>query len=426
MGVNISPKRDSSAATSAQITTTWLDQQLSAWQGATPYPLIFSDQFTSASYTNVNNYNTTALDANLNMLYSTGAQAIRIDIGYAPWLQNSQARINEITSVVNNIKAKGDILVIADAASATYQTNPEPWTQFKADWITRVKTLAALYKPDYYIVIKEPGWYAPMVSDATTNSQFQNASDWLALTQQLVDAVQSVSPNTKIGISVAASDMSAQTAFYDALLTGAVKIPGISFIGFDIYSITAFTNTQQFLQQYGSGGKAVWIAEAWSGTANVAIDPSRSSLDTLWIQVLYYFALEIHAQLVSPFFTDLFSSYSTPPTNSQGLITYFQNRTSVFSEYQKIIAQNAATVSTTSQTSSSSSTQSGTSTTITSSSSSSTSSSTSTSSVVTSSSSSTSRIPPSKTPTNLILGVAAIVVLLVVIVSVALVRKRSK
>ncbi|MGI0090251.1 MAG: hypothetical protein ACREBS_00950 [Nitrososphaerales archaeon] len=330
------------STSSNQITMPWLTQQKTEWQSAPVSTMIFGAQFTSASYANINSYNLAALDANLNMLYSTNANAIRIDIGYAAWLRNNQTRIGLVTSLVNNIRSDGKILIIADAASETYSTTPEPWTQFQSDWIQRVKALASLYQPNYYIIIKEPGWYVPYVLDSTTNPQFQNASDWLDLTQQLISAVQQVSPNTKIGISVAASDISNQPQFYMPFLTGVEKLPGISFIGFDIYNIPAFTNTLQFLQQNGSDGKSVWIAEAWSGPLSLALDPSRSSLDTLWIQVLYYFALEIHAQLISPFFTDFFSSYSTPPTTSQGLVSFFQNRTSVFREYQGIIVQNFA------------------------------------------------------------------------------------
>ena len=341
LGVLTRTQAASTTSPPTQITTGWLNQELALWQGATPYPMNFSVQFTSASYTNINHYNLTALEANLNMLYSTNADMVRIDIGYAPWLSSDQTRIGLMTSLVNNISSSKKIFVIADAASSSYATNPLPWTQFQAAWIQRVKTLAALYHPAYYIVVKEPGWYVPYVSDATTNPQFQNASSWLALTQELVSAVQQVSPDTRIGVSVAASDIANQSNLYTPYLLGLENMSGISFLGFDIYNIPGFTNTQQFLQQYGSGGKSIWIAEAWSGTAGVALNSTRSSLDTLWMQTLYYFALEIHAQVISPFFTDIFSSYDAPPTTSQGLITYFQSRTPVFYEFQNVVAQNS-------------------------------------------------------------------------------------
>ncbi|HZW58485.1 MAG TPA: hypothetical protein VFF30_19510 [Nitrososphaerales archaeon] len=68
-------------------------------------------------------------------------------------------------------------MIIADASSETYRNNPLPWAQFKEAWAERVQAIESLYHPDYYLIIKEPGWYIAMVSDARTNPQFPSPSD---------------------------------------------------------------------------------------------------------------------------------------------------------------------------------------------------------------------------------------------------------
>ncbi len=195
--------------------------------------------------------------------------------------------------------------------------------------------MAARYQPSYYIVVKEPGWYASMVSDATTNPQFQNATDWLVLTQELAQVVHAVSPSTRVGVSVSADALASQFTIQYAM--GAEGISGLQFVGFDIYTASGFQNTQSFLSAFGAGDKQVWIAEAWSGTASVAFSSSRAALDKEWMLVLYYFAQQIHAALVMPFYTDIFASYGPYSTESTALDSMYQTQhTPVFYEYQSI------------------------------------------------------------------------------------------
>jgi hypothetical protein len=345
--------------TNNTITQQWLDQALVQWKPSQNASMSFQVLFNRASYGNLEtSYNTAAVqEADLSMLESTNAQCVRIDLGYAPWLQNDQAAITEMTSLVQSIKAAGKCLVIADASSESYRGGGAiPWTQFQQAWVQRVSTLASLYHPDYYVVIKEPGWYVPMVSDAKTSPAFQNLTSWIGLTQTLASTVISASPNTKVGVSVAADSLASNPSDYIPYLTGVEKLSGISFLGFDVYDPAGFTSTQSFLTQYGAGGKDVWIAEAWSGDGTSVFDASRAQLDAEWMRVLYYFAQEEHAVAVMPFYTDLFSSYSltgTGPTDSAQIISLYQQRTPVFSEFQAVIATSSGSSSTVASTTSS-------------------------------------------------------------------------
>lgn len=367
---------DAATTTSTQtdnsgITPQWLSQQTQLWKPTVNTSLNFQVLFDRASYGDLEypfNDMTVQL-ADLNMIVSTGAKCVRVDVNYAPWLQDNQTAINMLTTLIQKIKADGECLVIADAASETYRNGGQiPWAQFQAEWIQRDKTLAELYHPDYFLVVKEPGWYVALVSDARTNPTFQSPSSWINLTQTLAATVLSVSPNTKVGVSVAADSLSAQPAFYSAFLTGVEKLSNVSIIGYDIYDVLGFTNTQNFLDKYGNGGKSVWIAEAWSGDGSFIYDSSRAQLDQQWILALYYFAEHIHASAVMPFFTDLFASYSltdSSPTNSAQIIALYNQRTPVYSEFKAIIS--ASPTTTTSSLTSSSSVTSSSSTTSTSS-----------------------------------------------------------
>lgn len=309
-------------ASAAQITQSWLNQELVQLKPEQNSTLGFSAFWPTASYGNINSVSPSNQQADLAMLVSSDASCIRIDPNYPP--------ASPLTSDVQAVRKADRCLIFADAGEQAYYSSPIPWVQFQQAWIQRVTYFAATYKPDYYIVVKEPGWYVPMVSDATTNPDFQNASQWVVLTQELVSAVQQASPQTKIGVSIAA-DVGSEAPFYNAYLQGVERIPGISFIGFDIYNIPGFAFMSTFLSSYGTAGKSVWIAEAWSGTASVAVNSSRATLDKTWMLVLYYYAVRVHAANVIPFFTDLFSGYSKSPNYGQ--------RTPVFYEFQTLASR---------------------------------------------------------------------------------------
>ncbi len=324
------------------MTKEWLDQAIARWKPSQNASVAFGATFTRASYGNPQqSYNSIEVqDADLNMLLSTNAQCIRIDLGYAPWLQNDAAAVAGVSGLIRDIKDQGRCLVIADASSESYRgAGALPWTQFQAAWIDRVRALAAAFQPDYYLVIKEPGWYVPMVSDARTNPDFMNLTDWVDLTQSLSSAVLSASPATKVGVSIAADSLGKNPAGYTPYLESIEKLSGISFLGFDVYDPTGFAATEGFLAQHGAGGKQVWLAEAWSADGPTIYNASRSQLDVEWMRALYYFAQHVQATMVIPFYTDLFSSYGLTgksPTDPAQIISLYSERTPVFYEFQKL------------------------------------------------------------------------------------------
>ena len=285
-------------------------------------------------------YNTQAVqDADLGMLLSTGASCIRTDIGYDPWLLNKASSIALVDNVVGQIRSAPRCLIIADAAAESYRAAPIPWDQFKTAWVQRAQTIAQRYQPDYYIVVKEPRWYIPMISDATTNPQVSDPGQWVALTQTLMSAVTAVSPKTSIGVSVDANTLT--TKFgpeYVSFLQGVTTLTGLSFIGFDVYSSSDQSAAQGYLSQYGSGGKGIWVSEAWSASGPSIYNPSNAQSDATWMNSVYQFAVGINAEFLIPFFTDLFASY-TWDTSTSDIVANYNTRQPVFYAYQSIADQ---------------------------------------------------------------------------------------
>ena len=339
-------RNGTSNSTSQEMNIAWLNQQLVGWKPQYFGCLTFGAFFDRASYWHLEAvYNPLEVQyADLGMLYSANATAIRIDLNYQPWLTNDTQHIEEMSALIQNITSSNKSLIIADSSSESYRHNPIPWNEFKQAWIQRVTTIASAYHPDYYIVVKEPGWYYPMISDRFTNPLVYNATQWIDLTDQLVSAVKSVSPQTRVGVSVAAYDLyngsqpkGGGLSFSVQFLRGVEQIKNLSSIGFDIYGIPEFYGTLKFLQDYGTGGKKVWIPEAWPFASPG--NSSESQIDTEWMTVLYYFALKINASEVMPFYTDQYASYNLTEDSSltsAQIISLYQYRTPMFYQFRNL------------------------------------------------------------------------------------------
>jgi hypothetical protein len=267
--------------------------------------------------------------ADLSMLLSTGVQCVRVDIDYAPWLANDTATIALVDSVVSSIRAAGNCLILGDAGSESYQgAGAIPWSQFKQAWVQRVATLAARYHPDYYLVVKDPSWYEPMVSDAHSNPGFLSAADWVPLIQNLTNAVLAVSPTTKVGVSIDATSLNGAAATtYVTALNGVQKF--VSFIGFNIYNTAGRDATLRYLSQHPPS-KDVWIAAAWSSPSPSTAASAQS--DALWLNSTYQFAQQIGARFLIPFFTDQLASYSFD-TNSSDIVAAYSQRTPIYQAF---------------------------------------------------------------------------------------------
>lgn len=321
------------------ISTAWLSQEESTWAMAKAVPLATAAVLSTASYGNPESSGSSlaAIQADLAMLRAAGAQVIRIDLNYQPWLEHDTSLILELSSVIHTIRTDGLQLMIADSASETYRHSPLPWAAFEAAWVSRVGNLAALFHPDYYIVVKEPGWYYPMIQGFPVDPTIESVASWTSLTQTLVETVRAASALTEVGVAVAASALyvghpSGAFSYLEAMR----QLPGLDFLGFDVYGVCDLENTVTFLHDQGSGGKQVWLPEAWSIAGSEVFDPTRSAIDVQWARALYDFLDYVGARGVGIFYTDALASYSPPPSGSSALVSYYSNRTPVFYALQNL------------------------------------------------------------------------------------------
>ncbi len=334
---------------STAITLSWMESYSKHFSNLKQYKVLVYPTLLSASYDNIENNGTTlpVVNEDLNMLEATGASGITIHMGYDPWIINLPNIVSEDTTVCNEIRGDNKTLMLADASAEYYRHHKLPWNLFKTVWIKRVTTLARLCRPAYYTVIKEPPWYVPMIAGLQRNASnpadklVSDPSQWISLLSQLISAVKSVSPNTKVGIAVSGDlyNGSIGGKVDSQILQSAIHLKGLNYIGFDIYTPTAFENTAEFLQKYGSGGKSIWIAEAWDATAPTSsINSVNTQTGVAWAQFLFKFARYIKAVGVVPFYSDNFASYKTPLSGTSNLLAFYNERTQLFYEFQKLIS----------------------------------------------------------------------------------------
>ena len=195
----------------------------------------------------------------LEVLKEAGVDTIRITLAHDPFLQEDQTKINDLDQLITQIRADGKKLMIADGAAEEYWNNPMDWNTFTETFTNRVTEIATRYQPDYYIIIKEPIWYMGMnwTTPIGMISEVVSVEQWLVLTQQLSDAVKSASPQTLIGVSIALPYLQSQV-----YLAFADQLPGIDFVGIDVYSLT---NLDVLDTGVGAITKPKWIMETWDG-----------------------------------------------------------------------------------------------------------------------------------------------------------------
>jgi hypothetical protein len=318
--------------TSSGITGAYLAQQDGTWRPGTASPIGFLVTLTDAGCDNIQTGGFAAAQAQLAMLLETGASCVRIDVGYDAWLNNQQDIQSDLASLISQIRGAGKCLIIADASAEFYRKNPLTWVQFQQAWVQRVQTLYGLYAPEFYILVKEPGWYVPMISDAQTNPQFQDVTTWVSLVQNL----EAAAPQSKDGVTIEGGIPSSRQPAFVSFLRSVAALGGTDFIGFDQYAANDQALDIALIAQVQTT-KHIWIAEAWSTTApSVAFDPGRASLDATWMRVEYDYAQYVHAGNVIPFYDGAFASYSQPPD--------YTKRTPVFSVFQQLATAHGTAV----------------------------------------------------------------------------------
>ena len=298
----------------------------------------------------------------LESLYDTGAEIIRIDFYFDPWLlQHSpdakqrrwaKERLPVFDRVVKKIRKDGKKLFIADAGAGYYATfgnknHPLPWKEFREAQKKEIATLARRYKPEYYEIVKEYSWY----SDWGMIKERPSAEEWAEQTEQLCGIVKKINPSTKVAIGLIV-----QSELDAAVAKRVVGSACLDIIGVDIYSDQDIEIVKQkhFSRSVHEHGKEAWLLETWTGFVGSYGEPQREQSDAAWIRKAAAFAREQGMDGFIPFFSSHFFFYDMPPgweTVSQekldDLFTRFfdaklSERTAVFRAFRDSVQMKAA------------------------------------------------------------------------------------
>jgi hypothetical protein len=323
------------------IDAAWVARKRAKWPLAgNGRPIEISGVVGSVSYANVyhSGHTRAVTHKEIEMLAQAGMSVIRIDLDYDPWLFNDTQEIGKYDAAVSEIRRLGKKLMIADAAGESYRHRRKvSWSQYKQEWVERVRQIAARYKPDYYVVVKEPGWYWLMPSDFLYSQPFAKPEEWIELTRQLVAAVKQVSPQILTAVAVPGDSIYHGKARETILAyyTAVTRLPGLDIVGFDNYNAQSFDDTERFIAENGLHGKQLWLLEAWSHTGRMT-PPGREPIDRDFVEAASGFAEHVNAGGVVFFFSKYLASYDPLPTTEPELLEFYSKRTSVFHAIQDV------------------------------------------------------------------------------------------
>jgi len=213
------------------------------------------------------------LKEQLQVIEETGADVIRIDIDYEAWMTNDVDNIDRHNQLIAQIKDDGKKLMLADRGATSFTQNKVTWEYFKQQHLKYTRIFMETYKPDYYVVIKEPTWYMdidPMISTNTTPMM------WYELALEACDIVKDVNPETKTAVAVYPSGRLAE-GFFEL----AADISNLDIMGVDCYDTNDLQITTDNLIPLVPDDKEIWMLESWNGGGGSYLQPWKKYAITL-------------------------------------------------------------------------------------------------------------------------------------------------
>lgn len=228
-------------------------------------------------------------------------------------------------------------LVIADSQYTPYllvkggEDADIAWDDFRAYHRQRVEHYATLYQPYAYEIVNEPAAYSDYSDLADFESSEQQLELWIEHTQDLIDLVHEVSPDTLVGVSIAP-----QTEF-DLDYYERVLELGIDFVAFRVYQPAQYDLIEETLAERGrpqEHGAELWLAETWYG---YCLAPQRSmDLDAEWLETAVAFAARYEGSVVLP---NDFGCFLQPGGTLFASEIDASGRTEVWQTWQRLIAE---------------------------------------------------------------------------------------
>ncbi len=235
------------------------------------------------------------------------------------------------------VTGSGVDLLLADSQYTPYLlvwANDEtdiPWDTFTSLQEQRIRHYAELYQPAAYEIVNEPAAYK-QYSGLSEPEDVDMLDLWLTQTESLIAAVHEVSPDTRVGVTVALQndfDMS----YYERVLA----LEDLDFIGFRMFQPGGFDEIETVFAEHGNAveqGKQVWIMETWYG---YCLAPQRSmKLDGLWLRATAAYAAKEHFSAV---LESDFGCFLQPGGTLFQSIDDLTGRTDVWQTWRALIAQ---------------------------------------------------------------------------------------
>lgn len=263
------------------------------------------------------------LKEQLKVIEETGTDVIRIDIDYEAWMTNDQNNIKRHDDIINQIRSDGMKLMLADRGATSFTKNKVTWKYFQEQHLKHTRIFMERYKPDYYVVIKEPIWYReffPMFSTETTPSM------WNELAAKACSIVKEVNAETKCAVAVYPSGRQEKEFFKLAS-----NISNLDIMGVDVYDENDLQISTNELLQLVPPAKEIWMLESWNGGGSSYLQPWKESDDAKWINRSVIFSRDHNFKGYIVYYPLHFSSYSKLRDVD------WTQRTSAFYSYKNII-----------------------------------------------------------------------------------------
>lgn len=244
---------------------------------------------------------------------------------YEAWMTNDWDNIVRHDEIINQIKDDGKALMLADRGAIGFKKNKVTWDYFREQHLKHTKIFMEKYKPDYYVVIKEPIWYYKFYSMISTET---TPEMWSDLASRACTVVKDISPATKCAVAVYASGEREKEFF--ALAAG---IANIDIMGVDVYEDKDIRAVMDDLYALVSETKELWMLESWNGGASSYLQPWKEKDDADWIKRSVYFAQKNNFKGYISYYPVHFSSY----TNLRNID--WNKRTLPFYAYKEIIGE---------------------------------------------------------------------------------------
>ena len=170
------------------------------------------------------------------------------------------------------------------------------WDEFAELHTARIRRYAEELQPAAYEVVSEPSVYQQYsgLEEVDDQDEDEYLENWVAHTEELVAAVEEVSPETLIGVSLWMTD-DFDKEYYQRVL----EIDGIDFVGVRMYQLSNFDQLTEDLAELGHPqdyGKQLWIVETWYG---YCLAPQRSmEIDADWLEASVAYAAKENVSAV--------------------------------------------------------------------------------------------------------------------------------